>query len=348
MEKLHERVSVKDYQTRSPVLIIGHRRVETTRQVIEAVRGVGAPRVFFFVDGARSSRPGEIEQVQKVRSLADTLDWGCDVEKFYPSENLGCQRGVTAAIDWFFSSVPEGIVLEDDCVPQRDFFQFCDQLLEQYRHDERIVHIGGTNPLRFDYDPGASYFFSEYFHIWGWASWSRAVVGFRDLITSSPHVPALSGPSPGILSESRVAAFWAKRWLNEKKRTVDNWSSLWNLHTWNLGGLSIVPRENLVTNIGFGKHGTHATKFPLIAGYPPQSNEIAFPLTAPNAIQPDSRADKYVTRAVYGIMPGVLRPVLAGLEAIRRIAATKREKPSQRYPLTVAQLFWSWLLKLRT
>ena len=35
-----------------------------------------------------------------------------------------------------FKSVDEAIILEDDCVPHKSFFPFCQELLERYR-DER-------------------------------------------------------------------------------------------------------------------------------------------------------------------------------------------------------------------
>lgn len=336
------------YKTVSPVLIIAHRRVETTRRVIDAVRNAAPRQVFFFVDAARPSRSGEREQVDDVRSLFHALDWGCDVETLFPSENLGCQRGVTTAVDWFFSSVPEGIVLEDDCLPHDDLFRFCDQMLADYRNDERIVHIGGTNPLRFEYKPGTSYFFSEYFHIWGWASWRRAVRGFRELVVSGRDRPDIPDPTPAVLAYSSVRRFWTKRWSAEIDRSSDNWDSLWNLHLWTHGGLSIVPTSNLVTNIGYGHQGTHATKFPLIAGNPPAAKEMTFPLLGPKSVEPDQLADTYVTRAVYGVMPWGLRPVFAALELVRRIVrpSYKKNDPTVNR-LTVAQVFWSRWLGLR-
>jgi hypothetical protein len=90
-------------------------------------------------------------------------------------DNLGCGRGPSSAISWFFERVEEGIVLEDDCLPHPTFFRYCDELLERYRDDERIMNIAGTDwqfgrrRLRY------SYWFSM-FNItgWGWASWRRA------------------------------------------------------------------------------------------------------------------------------------------------------------------------------
>ena len=37
-------------------------------------------------------------------------------------KNLGCKIGVTNSINWFFSNVKEGIILEDDIIAHDDFF----------------------------------------------------------------------------------------------------------------------------------------------------------------------------------------------------------------------------------
>jgi hypothetical protein len=47
---------------------------------------------------------------------------------------------VSGAISWFFEQEPEGIVLEDDCVPHASFFPFCAELLKHYRDENRVSH----------------------------------------------------------------------------------------------------------------------------------------------------------------------------------------------------------------
>ncbi len=86
---------------------------------------------------------------------------------------------VSGGIKWFFENEEEGIVLEDDCLPNEDFFRFCDSLLEKYRFDTRIMHISGTNLVskKFSND---TYYFSKYTNVWGWASWRRVWVSYDE------------------------------------------------------------------------------------------------------------------------------------------------------------------------
>ena len=73
------------------------------------------------------------------------IDWPCEVKTLFHKENLGCGLGPLTAINWFFENVEEGIILEDDCVPDQSFFYFCQELLEYYRNNKKIMHISGDN-----------------------------------------------------------------------------------------------------------------------------------------------------------------------------------------------------------
>ena len=111
--------------------------------------------------------------------MLDDVDWPCEVQRLYQPENLGCKRGVGAAIDWFLAYEESGIILEDDCLPTADFFPFCAELLERYRDAPEVMMIGGHNPLgRWDAREG-SYLFSRTAPIWGWATWRRAWAAVR-------------------------------------------------------------------------------------------------------------------------------------------------------------------------
>lgn len=157
-----------------PILFIIFNRPETTKAVFHEIRKNQPFQLFVAADGPRREIFEDIENCRKVREIIQLIDWECNVQTLFRDENLGCKIAVSSAIDWFFSQVDEGIILEDDCLPDQSFFPFCQELLEKYRYDAKIMMIGGSNfqfnKNKFEY----SYYFSRYFHIWGWASWKRA------------------------------------------------------------------------------------------------------------------------------------------------------------------------------
>ena len=79
------------------------------------------------------------------REIINRVDWDCEVITNFSDVNLGCKRRLSSGLDWVFVQVEEAIILEDDCVPDPTFFRFCQQLLEYYRHNQRIGMITGAN-----------------------------------------------------------------------------------------------------------------------------------------------------------------------------------------------------------
>ena len=158
----------------SPILFLIFNRPETTKKVFSAIKEVQPPRLYIAADGPRSEQPDEADHCELARTIATKVDWDCEVKTLFRDQNLGIRIAVSQAIDWFFEQEPEGIILEDDCLPDQSFFWFCKELLEKYRNDTRIMHIGGTNFQFGKNRTNYSYYFSRYAHIWGWASWRRA------------------------------------------------------------------------------------------------------------------------------------------------------------------------------
>lgn len=161
------------YRARSAVLLLIFNRPETTRRVFDQIRAQQPPRLYIAADGARPNRPEEAARCAETRAISTQVDWDCELHLLYRDQNLGCRRAVSEAITWFFEHEEAGIILEDDCLPADSFFYFCDALLEKYRHDERIHAITGTNLQMGKQWGEASYYFSRYTNIWGWASWRR-------------------------------------------------------------------------------------------------------------------------------------------------------------------------------
>ena len=86
-----------------------------------------------------------VKYVRKQRPLFPHIDWECQVFKLYQEKNQGYDKHCFHSISWFFEQEPEGIILEDDCVPSLSFFGYCTTLLKKFRNDERIGHISGSN-----------------------------------------------------------------------------------------------------------------------------------------------------------------------------------------------------------
>src|SRR5687767_13684909 len=159
---------------RTPVALLVFNRPQATARVFEAVARARPPRLLVVADGPRADRPDDGELCHQTRAIIERVDWPCEVMKDYSDTNLGCRKRVSSGLDWVFSNVADAIILEDDCLPEPSFFPFCEELLERYRDDERVAMIRAGNFLEGRRVASTSYYFSRWFHIWGWATWARA------------------------------------------------------------------------------------------------------------------------------------------------------------------------------
>jgi len=121
----------------SPVLFLIFNRPDTTTRVFEAIRAARPERLYVAADGPRMTREGEAERCAEARRIATAVDWPCEVKTLFRETNLGCRAAVSGAITWFFEHEEEGIILEDDCLPDPSFFPYCTELLAHYRDTGR-------------------------------------------------------------------------------------------------------------------------------------------------------------------------------------------------------------------
>lgn len=238
------------------VLFLVFNRPDTTKQVFEAIRKAKPARLYVSGDGARVGRAGEVERVEEVRKIATAVDWPCEVKTLFRDMNLGCKKAVSSGIDWFFVHEEQGIILEDDCLPHHDFFTFCDSLLNRYKADDRIWAITGNNFQHGRIRGDASYYFSRYSLIWGWASWRRAWIK-RDMNIQFWPSWKMSDEWRGWLPDNVERKYWEKIFDKIYLNEIDTWDYPWIASVWFGGGLTATPNVNLVSNIGFGVDATH-------------------------------------------------------------------------------------------
>lgn len=241
----------------TPVAFIIFNRPDKTAQVFESIRQAKPQQLLVIADGARTDRPDEAEKCAKTRSIIDCVDWDCEVLTNYSDINLGCKLRPSSGIDWVFSQVEEAIILEDDCLPAPSFFQFCQTLLEYYRHDDRISMIGGTNLYQENHYTQDSYYFSKYAHIWGWATWRRAWQDYDIKMQTWPECR-----QHNLLEAAFYDRYEQKTWNDTFEKVhageIDScWDYQWLYTCFSQNRLSIVPDRNLISNLGFGADATH-------------------------------------------------------------------------------------------
>lgn len=274
----------------TPILLITFNRPEHTRRVLTEVLRQNPQSVFVFQDAPREGNADDVVRCAGVKAVVDELTAQVPQMHYYtPDHNLGCGPGPMTGIDWFFSQVEQGIVMEDDCLPHPDFFGYCEELLNRYHDNPQVMYISST--LYDDrWQCQASYDFSHYMITGAWASWARAWKGF-DLDLQSLNARRYRRHLLRMLY-SRVEADWWYFKVLEIQRDQEKksyWDYQMQIHLFKHDGLTIHPQRNLVSNIGFDAAGTHT-----LDNADGRGDKEVFPilpLTHPEGKRVDTRRD---------------------------------------------------------
>jgi hypothetical protein len=213
--------------------------------------------------------------------------------------NLGCKKGVSSALNWFFDQEEEGIVLEDDVLPVEGFFEYCDELLDRYRGHPEIGIISGCNLVTSNCQGTSSYFFSRYAHIWGWATWRRTWRLYDVTMTAWPAWRDGGGLTEEFTANAPQQAYWRGMLDQVYEGKIDTWDYQLAFACWRNNMLSIIPSRNLTLNIGFGIDATHTVgETPkLVRKSAPKP--ITFPLDHPDRVERTAKTDDEIWRKVF-------------------------------------------------
>jgi hypothetical protein len=263
----------------APVLFLVFNRPEQTGRVFEAIRAARPHRLYVAADGPRPDRAGESERCAEVRTIATAVDWPCELQTRFHDHNLGCRDAVASSIGWFFQAEPQGIVLEDDCLPSPEFFAYATALLDYYADDARVMKINGFNPFGSCASTG-SYFYSYFGFAWGWASWRRVWRYFDADVTLLAKQLSSQALLPYPFYKGRLDV------IEDLVSGLDTWDFQLEFAISAQHGLQIIPSKSLIHNIGFGPEASHTQK-------PPRGIQTSFdfstvfPIVHPTLMLPD-------------------------------------------------------------
>ena len=278
----------------TPLALIIFNRPRPTEKVFREIAKVRPRKFFVIADGPRPDHPSDAEACAETRAIIERVDWPCEVLKNYSEVNLGCGQRPHTGIDWVFKQVDKCIILEDDCVPDPSFFPFCEELLEKYYEDERVMHISGRGVFPNNPTSRYSYYFSHSLSCWGWATWARAWRYYDKKVSIWPELrdtPWLEN----IFGNERISQSMKKHFdrFHDPTFEVNTWDMAWLVACWSQNGLGIRPYSNLITNIGFDEGATHKQWAQIMKMIDVPTSSVRFPLQHPPFVVRDITADQF-------------------------------------------------------
>ena len=273
-----------------PVLLIFFARPETFERVFEQVRIARPSTLLLWQDGPRENRPDDIEGIKRCREIVENIDWDCKVYRMYNEKNYGCDPSIHYAHKWAFNIVDKCIVLDDDFLVSQSFFPFCKELLDKYENDERINHICGFNLLGESENCPYDYLFS-YAGSGAWAGWRRVSQSWDSTYSFLQDKYAIKN-----LRKKYGRKFFDLRYkiaVRDASLGIAFWESIFGFDALLNNRYAIIPKKNLVSNIGMTYGSTHSKAEVKMLPKVQQKifnnpiNEIEFPLKHPEYIVPD-------------------------------------------------------------
>lgn len=247
-----------NYSINTPVALFIFLREKTVLQIIDILRELNAKTIYLIGEGPRPNRDGEEEEVRRIRNVIEkAIDWECTIRRDYAEADIGAGHRISSGITYVLSQENEAIFLEDDILPTKDFFIFCESLLEKYRYDSRIMAVCGCNMIQ-NYATDDSYLFCQIPFPWGWATWKRAWQGYDYYIKSWNELKETKFLKP-MFPDTEIYRQKAREWDLAYNGIDFTWDYQFAYHIMINSGLVIVPKENLIKYQGFDDVATNSS-----------------------------------------------------------------------------------------
>jgi len=284
---------------KAPILLMTYIRPKNTELLIKLIRKYNNSKIIVFNDGLKNLKHKFLQK--KTREVILKYKKRFKLQILFPKKNLTQKNNLPYALKEVFRHYDRAIILEDDCIPNKSFFKFCNLLLERYKDDNRISQISGNNFLnfkKFKRRNNDSYFFSKLTSSWGWATWRNRWMNYYDSDIKIWHKIKNEKWLNDIFNNNKSVKFWSKAFNRRYKKLDDDWDRPWTLINLVNNRLNIFPDKNLISNIGDDNQALHSN--------PKKWNNLKlenmkFPLKHPKVLVCDKIVDDFITNEGFSI-----------------------------------------------
>lgn len=245
----------------SPVVIITYNRPYHVKKLFLEINKYKVDKIYIISDGPKNN-PNDIKLVKKTRNLIDKINKNKKVVKIYSEKNLGLRQRIITGLNRVFKKEKQAIILEDDCIPTKEFFFFTKILLKKYKRNKKIASICGSNHLSEWNETNAEYLVSKYFNSWGWATWADR----WNEVNLDPKYLLNKKNDEKIfnhLSTYRALFYWRYKLKKILLKKTSSWAYTYNYYYFLKNKYHIIPKQNLLKNIGFGLNSSNTKTLPM-------------------------------------------------------------------------------------
>ena len=303
---------------KTPVLLMVYIKPETTIKVVEKLKEINARKIYVSINIPPDNNTKDIKKNLEVKKIIQNINWNCKIFIKLRKKHVSAYISYRDAINWFFKKEKEGIVLEDDTVPNKSFFMFCDKMLKRYRNNNKISQICGSSFINQKVKRESSYFYSNYTLCWGYATWSRSIKDFDESMFNWPKIKK-NNYLYKILNDKKFVSYWSEIFDTQFTKKFRAWDYIWLYSNWSKNKISIVPKKHLVANIGFVKDATH-TKIKYKDWFHElKTNELDITNLQPKLKTPDLNYDSWLSKNIFKVDKIYFRNKILKFNIIKKI-----------------------------
>lgn len=235
-------------------IIFTYNRSEHTRQVLDALsqNDILPEKLYLFQDGIKEST--NIDEWNKVGELIRNINW-CETEVHISDKNKGLAKSIVSGVSYVLQEYDAVIVLEDDCVPHKQFMWFMVSALHAYQKNEKVYSVSGCAwNIDLLYQPEDAYFNGRCCSL-GWGTWKERWSQYEE----DYNILSRIRENPEADERLRI-------WGNDLENMLlgkavganDSWAVFWALKIIEMGGCCLSAYKQLIHNIGFDGSGVHS------------------------------------------------------------------------------------------
>ena len=213
--------------------------------------------LFIFCDG-----PKDLNNSETVNVGSYLKKFICDIKKceiIYREKNLGLAENIISGINHVFNLHYDAItVLEDDCVPLSNYFDYMKNALNYYSNHRNVMHVSAFGlPLK--NKPKKDSYITPYPCSWGWGTWKDKWIecNFHDMNYYNK-----------ILSDKEILKVfnWSGKSFShfltlQIRGNINSWLIRWYAHIFKNKGVCVWATDSKLQNIGFDGSGQHKVRY---------------------------------------------------------------------------------------
>ena len=115
-----------------PLALFIYNRPKVLAKTLVRISENQPAKLYVFADGPKAGDAADSRKCDEARAMLEQVHWPCEVIRIYNDKNRGLRSQIEEKLSLLFAKEQAAIILEDDCLPEKDFFRFCEDGLHAY------------------------------------------------------------------------------------------------------------------------------------------------------------------------------------------------------------------------